>query len=209
MRKCVIALSVAFLDCTSSVPRSAPAVAEPTLQREITARVAADQAVQQALGQRIQSGQPIGPADYARRDSVFGANLEWIRTVLSRYGWPGRRLVGDTGSHGAWLLLQHADRDTTLQRTALDLLARAVQGGDASPVDLAYLTDRLRVAEGRPQLYGTQLQYDNQGCASVKVAEAPTDLDSRRRSVGLPPVAEYLRATMVALGREASCEHVR
>jgi hypothetical protein len=207
MRYALVLCGVYLLACTSAkVPRSAPAVAEPALQREIAARVATDQAVQQELGQRIQSGQQIGPADYARRDSVFGANLDWMRIVLHRYGWPGWHLVGEAGSHGAWLLLQHADKDTTLQRTALALLDRAVRARDASPQDYAYLTDRMRVAEGRPQVYGTQLQYDNQGCASIKTSESPAELDSRRASMGLSSVADYLHTTMVALGRAARCE---
>lgn len=174
------------------------------LRAQIAARVEIDQAVQRELSDRIQSGQPIGSA-VARQDSVFNANLEWMRLVLAQYGWPGSRLVGEEGSHGAWLLLQHADRDTALQRTALGLLEKAVRSGDASPRDLAYLTDRVRVAEGRPQVYGTQLQYDNRGCASPRPSEEPAQLDARRASAGLEPITQYVRRTMIALGREGLC----
>jgi hypothetical protein len=163
-----------------------------------------DQAVQRELSERIQAGQPTGSVS-ARQDSVFNANLEWMRLVLARYGWPGRRLVGDEGSHGAWLLLQHADRDTALQRTALQFLENAVGAGDASSRDLAYLTDRVRGAEGRPQVYGTQLQYDSRGCASPKPSEEPAQLDARRASVGLEPVAQYVQTVMEALGRARQC----
>jgi hypothetical protein len=178
------------------------------LRAQIAARVAADQAVQKELSDRIQAGQPAGPA-MARQDSVFDANLAWMRLVLARYGWPGKRLVGDEGSHGAWLLLQHADRDTALQRTALQLLENAVQSGDASRRDLAYLTDRVRVAQGQPQVYGTQLQYDSLGCASPQRTEEPAQLDARRASVGLEPVAQYIQTVMSALGRAAQCATVK
>jgi hypothetical protein len=176
----------------------------PELRTEIAVRVAADQAVQRELSDHIQAGQPVGTA-VARRDSVFNANLEWMRLILAQHGWPGRRLVGDEGSHGAWLLLQHADRDSALQNTALHLLESAVRSGDASPRDLAYLTDRVRVAEGRPQIYGTQLEYDGRGCASPKPSEEPAQLDARRASVGLEPVAQYVQSVMAALGRAAQC----
>jgi hypothetical protein len=174
------------------------------LRGEIASRVAMDQAVQRELSARIQAGQPIGPAS-ARQDSVFNANLEWMRLVLAQYGWPGRRLVGDEGSHGAWLLLQHADRDTALQRTAMQLLETAVRDNDASRRDLAYLTDRVRVAEGRMQVYGTQLQYDSRGCASPKPSEEPDKLDARRASVGLEPAAQYVQTVMATLGRASQC----
>jgi hypothetical protein len=200
-----IVIGIAVLGCAKP-PTLHQAQGEPmsSLRAEITSRVAMDQAVQRELSDRIQSGQPIAPA-VARQDSVFKANLEWMRLVLAQYGWPGRRLVGDEGSHGAWLLLQHADRDTALQRTALQLLETAVQADDASRRDLAYLTDRVRAAEGRPQVYGTQLQYDGRGCASPKPSEEPAQLDARRASVGLEPVAQYVQTVMAALGRATPC----
>jgi hypothetical protein len=102
-------------------------------------------------------------------------------------------------------LLQHADRDTALQRTALELLERAVSAGDASGRDLAYLTDRVRLAEGRLQVYGTQLDYDSSGCASPKPSENPGQLDARRAAVGLEPVAAYIRRAMETLGRAEQC----
>ena len=185
-----VVIGVAVLGCAKSLKlRQAQGEPMSGLRAEIASRVAMDQAVQRELSERIQAGQPIGPAS-ARQDSVFNANLQWMRLVLAQYGWPGRRLVGDEGSHGAWLLLQHADRDTALQRAALQLLENAVGAGDASSRDLAYLTDRVRAAEGRPQVYGTQLQYDSRGCASPKPSEEPAQLDTRRASVGLEPVGQ-------------------
>jgi hypothetical protein len=200
-----VVIGVAVLGCTKP-PTSRQAQVEPMpgLRAEIASRVAMDQAVQRELSERIQAGQPVGPAS-ARQDSVFNADLQWMRFVLAQYGWPGRHLVGDEGSHGAWLLLQHADRDTALQRTALQLLENAVRAGDASSRDLAYLTDRVRAAEGRPQVYGTQLQYDSRGCASPKPSEEPSQLDARRASVGLEPVAQYVQTVMAALGRATQC----
>ena len=200
-----IVIGVAMLGCTKSqVQHESRGEALPELRSEIAARVVTDQAVQQELSERIQAQQPVDAA-VARRDSVFQANLEWMRVVLAQHGWPGRRLVGDEGSHGAWLLLQHADQDPALQHTALRLLEGAVRSGDASARDLAYLTDRVRVAEGRPQVYGTQLEYDSRGCASPRPSEEPAQVDARRASVGLEPVAQYVQKTMVALGRAAQC----
>jgi hypothetical protein len=99
----------------------------------------------------------------------------------------------------------YAYRDTALQRTALHLPEKAVGAGDASSHDLAYLTDRVRAADGLPQVYGTQLQYDSRGCASPKPSEDPTQLDARRASVGLEPVAQYVQTVMAALGRATQC----
>src|SRR3954471_17989359 len=197
-----VVIGTALLGCAK--PSHQTLEPMPGLRAEIASRVAMDQAVQRELSDRIQAGQPISPA-VARQDSVFNANLEWMRLVLAQYGWPGRRLVGDEGAHGAWLLLEHCDCETARQRPAMQLLETAVRDNDASRRDLAYLTDRVRAAEGRLQVYGTQLQYDSRGCASPKPSEEPAQLDVRRASVRLEPVAPYVQTVMVALGRASQC----
>ena len=64
-------------------------------------------------------------------------------------GWPGRSLVGVEGAHTRLEATQHADRDRAFQRRCLELLRRAVDDGEASAADLAYLTDRVLLANGR------------------------------------------------------------
>jgi hypothetical protein len=198
----MVVISVITLGCATPSLAPIPNGEEAaTLRREIAARVSADQEVQQRM---LRAGLPSRPGE-AQRDSVFKDNLQWMRRVLEKFGWPGRRLVGEEGSHGAWLLLQHADLDPGLQRLALPLLEQAVRVGDASGRDLAYLTDRVRTAGGELQVYGTQLQYDDRGCASPKPTEDPARLDKRRAQVGLEPMARYLHDTMEALGRAGRC----
>ena len=67
-------------------------------------------------------------------------------------------MVGGDGEHAAWLLAQHADSDPEFQRICLDLVTQAVACGEALPTELAYLTDRVLLAEGKPQEYGTQFK---------------------------------------------------
>ena len=75
---------------------------------------------------------------------------------MASQGWPGRSLVGEEAAHAAWLLAQHADRHPALQEQWLSLLEAAVAQGEASPIDLAHLTDRVLLARGELQVYGTQ-----------------------------------------------------
>lgn len=65
---------------------------------------------------------------------------------------------------------------------------------DADPRNLAYLTDRCRVAAGQPQVYGTQYDSDGfDGNLRPHLIEDPERLDARRAAVGLEPHAEYDR----------------
>jgi hypothetical protein len=109
-----------------------------------------------------------------------------IREIVAAQGWPGRALVGDDGASAAWLLVQHADDDPQFQDRALELMQAAVDAGDADAGELAYLTDRVRVGQGLPQVYGTQF-----GRTGPQPIEDPGGLDERRASVGLEPFADY------------------
>lgn len=80
-----------------------------------------------------------------------------------------------------------------MQACILDLMT---QQGDTQPEarNLAYLTDRVYLAEGKPQIYGTQVSYDDvQGKASPMRLEDPAGVNARRAKIGLEPIEEYLQ----------------
>jgi hypothetical protein len=65
--------------------------------------------------------------------------------------------VGADGASAAWLLMQHAAADRAFLRECLDLMVAALESGEVSPSEVAYLTDRVLLAERQPQVYGTQV----------------------------------------------------
>jgi Family of unknown function (DUF6624) len=148
------------------------------LRAELLRRVAVDQKARRAV-------------DTEAMAAADGENLPWLRQVVADVGWPGKSLVGDDGAHAAWLLAQQADRDPAFQRRCLDLLAAAVEHGEATAVDQAYLTDRVLLAEGEPQEYGTQAIARDGGFQPRNLRD-PGRVDERRASVGLGSLAEYL-----------------
>ena len=120
-----------------------------------------------------------------------GENLPWLRQVITDVGWPGKSLVGADGAHAAWLLAQHADRDPAFQRRCLDLLAAAVERGEATINQQAYLTDRVLLHEGKQQEYGTQAMARD-GRFEPRNLRDPEHVDERRAIAGLSPLAGYL-----------------
>ena len=105
-----------------------------------------------------------------------------------RMRWPGKSLVGRDGALAAWLLVQHADLDREFQKQCLPLLAEAVKKGEAGPDHLAYLTDRVRVADKEKQVYGTQFRVDERGRVVLAPMEDSAHADLRREDAGLPPL---------------------
>ena len=130
--------------------------------------------------------------DVAAMLAADGENLPWLKGVIAEHGWPGASLVGADGAFAAWLLAQHADADPAFQRRCLDLMTAAVETGEATVRELAYLTDRVLLAEGAQQVYGTQVTVAG-GHVAPRDVRDPDRLDERRAAVGLEPFAEYAR----------------
>jgi hypothetical protein len=127
------------------------------------------------------------PEEAKKQIEIDVANMKRLADIVDAFGWPGIRFAG-AASQTAFLVLQHAD--TASQRKYLPQLREAVMRHDALGSDLALLEDRVRVADGKPQLYGTQLALNP---LRFQPIEDEAHVDQRRRSIGLPPLAEYAK----------------
>ena len=74
------------------------------------------------------------------------------------------------------------------------MLREAVKNGKAKASYLALMEDRVLLAQGEKQIYGSQLQIDSE--TNQWVLEPmidPDNVDKRRSEVGLKPLSEYLK----------------
>lgn len=119
-------------------------------------------------------------------------NIKRLEEIIGKYGWPGRSLVGKDGSVTAFLIVQHADLQ--YQKKYFPLLKEAVSKGEADRDDAALLEDRILMREGKKQIYGSQLHF-NEVTKKLELwpIEDEEGVDARRASVGLEPIAEYLK----------------
>jgi hypothetical protein len=116
-------------------------------------------------------------------------NTERMKGIVEKIGWPTVSKVGSEASRMSWLLVQHADHDVEFQNKCLALM-RFESESEVLKIDVAYLEDRVRVNEGRPQLYGTQFygQGDSYGPRPI---EDPEHVDQRRKELGLDSLEDY------------------
>jgi hypothetical protein len=145
----------------------------------------------------------------ADMERVHLANADLLERAIVAIGWPTRSKVHDDGAGAAFLIAQHAISRPDLQRRALAFVLDAIPLGEANPLDAAYLSDRIATFEGRPQLFGTQFDWDVNGVLSPSPIADPESVDDRRASVGLPPMAETIasmRANSAAEGETAPAD---
>jgi Family of unknown function (DUF6624) len=132
----------------------------------------------------------LGEGYEPRMEAVHLRNAARLEAIVNEHGWPGRSLVGDAGAEAAWRTLQHAISRPDLIRRYLPLLQQAAAGGEIPDWQPAYVLDRIRFFEGHPQVYGTQYDWDDEGFTTLWPVENPDYVNERRKSVGLPPLAE-------------------
>jgi hypothetical protein len=124
-------------------------------------------------------------------DGTDEERTEHLREIIVAHGWPTYSLVGEEAEDAAWAIAQHSDHDPGFQREAREWLLIAVENDDASPGNLAYLTDRIAVGAGEPQTYGTQIGCGEDGPEPSTPIADEAAVDERRAEVGLPPLADY------------------
>ncbi len=122
------------------------------------------------------------------KDSI---NLIKVCKILDTHGWIGPDIVGRQGSSAIFLVIQHAD--LPIQEKYLPLMREAVKKNKAQGSSLALLEDRVALRQGKRQIYGSQVGRDDEsGQHYVLPLEDPDNVDIRRASVGLPPLADYV-----------------
>jgi hypothetical protein len=122
------------------------------------------------------------------KDSI---NLIKVEKIITENGWLGPDIVGKEGNSTLFLVIQHANTQTQLKY--LPMFREAVKKGKAQASDLALMEDRVLLAQGEKQIYGSQIGIDmitNEYILSPMID--PDNVDKRREEVGLMPLAEYL-----------------
>ena len=117
---------------------------------------------------------------------VHRENAHRLNSLIEQQGWPTVSQVGLEGCRAAWLIAQHSICTPDLQRKFLARLTEAVERGEVPKAQVAFLTDRIRFNENKPQVYGTVLDWNEKGGLSC-VVEDPPNLDARTQDPGGPP----------------------
>jgi hypothetical protein len=157
----------------------------PELRSELERRFESDQRERQQL--------VANPRDGKARELVQRVdtdNLAWLRKVVRDNGIPTVAQVGESGVHWTWLLVQHADDDPQFQVSVQPIFAQRQLAGELPADDLAKLTDRVLLAAGKPQRFGTQFEW-NSGQVKLKGAGSISAIEANRQALGLMSLADY------------------
>ncbi|WP_345989345.1 DUF6624 domain-containing protein [Chryseobacterium sp. Chry.R1] len=151
--------------------------------------------------QLIKRGE-LGEGYHKEMEQLHNRNAKKLNDIMDIIGYPGIDKVGKEASEAAWLIIQHAIGQPELMRKCVRLLKDAVNEQKADPKNLAYLSDRIAVFEGKPQLYGTQFDWNENGEMVPNFVDNITKVNERRKSIGLNTLEEQTAIIREQVKRE-------
>ena len=139
--------------------------------------------------------------DKVRNEILFVDEQNTLRAtqIIDSFGrWPGRDVLGYSADLTLWLCIQHADQRPEVAVRYLPMLKAAVDERRTDPMHYAYLVDRIRMHEGREQVYGTQTYRAKTDDGSTFFFVIPIEdvdhVDERRAAMGMESLAEYVES---------------
>ena len=133
----------------------------------------------------------------AALEKLSGEIATRVCSILNSQGWPGRSAIGAEGMNAFVFLISRA-LPMAMQLELYPVVADAFDKGEITGGEtLAIYVDRLRLAIGRKQLYGSQA-YIRDGFLVLAPLESPESVDDRRQKFGLQPLRDYERSLEVS-----------
>lgn len=172
-------LLLLFLVCGLKSFGQIPAIDTAAIKAELNAILDRDQKTRK------------GSDSTAFRSYLDSCNLVQVEKLISKYGWLGKSFVGVRGNQTVFLVIQHSDLET--QEKYLPVMQRSVDEGESNASDLALLQDRVLMRQGKKQIYGSQVVFNNTGGQEFYPIEDEENVNVRRAKVGLQPIEEYAK----------------
>lgn len=137
---------------------------------------------------------------------VHNSNARDLAEIVDDGGWPDVPRAGEEGAAAAFMIVQQSIGLPRFMTACLEMMEEAANAGRIPKWQVALLTDRICMLEGRPQVYGTQFDWDEKGELNPIPIEDPDNVDARRRAVDLIPMADAIvheRREVAARGERA------
>jgi hypothetical protein len=158
---------------------------EPEIRRELQDRFEADQRARRAY---IKS--PHDSNLNLAVERLDADNQTWLKELVRDKGVPTAAQVGENGVKWAWVIVQHANAQPEWQASLQPEFEKRYQAGELSADLLAKMTDRVLLAQGKPQRFGTQFDWLS-GHFNPRGAIDIAQIDAHRSAIGLMPLADY------------------
>ncbi len=117
-------------------------------------------------------------------------NSKELEEIIDTYGFPTNDQYAKEVVDAAWKIYQHSISRPDFMRKVLNILQKLAEEGKIEKALVAKTIDRIRVFEGKKQIYGTNFDWDENGALNPTPIEDPDNVDKLRMSMGLESISE-------------------
>ncbi|MCC6371405.1 MAG: hypothetical protein IT236_10405 [Bacteroidia bacterium] len=124
------------------------------------------------------------------KQNIYAADSTTFITIckiLNNYGYPSKSIADESNSI-PFFIISHAPY--TLREKYEALFVAAAGKGDLDWSSLAHYIDKLKLAQGKKQVFGTQYYYDKKWKVIYYPIEDSLNMNARRKQIGLPDFGE-------------------
>ncbi|MCB0648403.1 MAG: hypothetical protein KDC49_17150 [Saprospiraceae bacterium] len=158
-----------------------------------------------ALRDNLIREKKLGDGYHKDMKALHLSNANQLESILDEIGFPTADKVGREAYEAAWMIAQHSIGSPKFMRKFAQLLAEAVENQKADKKLLAYLNDRIAVLEGKPQQFGTQFDWDENGELSPNLMDNVSLVNERRATLGMNSIEEQTQS----IRERSKLEHQR
>lgn len=180
------AMLFSFLSCKPKIPYT------ETMKLDLKDRYVKDQKAQEYDLKKVERKEYSDSMDM-EFTKLCDRNALVVKKYFQEHGYPGIKENGKEASLQFWLLVQHADNDVAFQKKVLKAMKKELQSNNVNIRNYAYLYDRVKKNENKPQLYGTQMVWDSMGVHFPYKLKYPEKINQLRAEMELEPIEEYLK----------------
>ncbi|MDN3385142.1 hypothetical protein QL995_21185 [Pseudoalteromonas sp. APC 3358] len=160
------------------------------LQKELIEMEIEDQHIRNKIGKAGWQNPPKALLEQMMK--IDESNTGKLKAIIKKHHWVTRDLVGVKGVGAAFLVIQHSP-DVAFKVKMLPYLKQSYLNGEGvSGQQVALLTDRALIAQGKKQIYGTQADV-SEGKVVFSPIEDETNVDKRREEMNMPSLDFYLK----------------
>ncbi|MEQ8245628.1 DUF6624 domain-containing protein [Fulvivirga sp.] len=145
---------------------------------------------------RVDQGVRNGEIDRSM-EGVDEANQALFYSIMQCCGADKIVGAGDQATQAAFLITQHAPLEFQLEY--VNLFKEWSKEGIISPSTFVLMVDRIRLRQGKTQLYGSQISTDESGVSKLSPIDDLDKVRARRDSLFMEPLEDYVARFGVTL----------
>lgn len=141
---------------------------------------------------KLGPGSPVVTALRRLQTMISEKNLKELEGLLSQKGWPKISEVGPEAAGAAFFVLQHSNAEA--QQKYISMFEKSCRENEGSWQQYAFMFDRMRMNQNKPQRYGTHTYLDLKAGPMNELypLEDEIKVDEWRKEIGLEPLKVYL-----------------